>query len=66
MARSRRTVRIRITATMTLMTSTTSSELRMENQCTLPLGMDRYASQREAHSMLLSVQYTSYLHAYNS
>jgi hypothetical protein len=62
LARSRRTVRMRMTATMMLMTSTTSSELRMENQCTLPLGEERYASQRDAHSMSLTSQCTSYLH----
>mmetsp|Transcript_2205 Transcript_2205/g.4929 ORF Transcript_2205/g.4929 Transcript_2205/m.4929 type:complete len:204 (-) Transcript_2205:905-1516(-) len=61
-ARSRRTVRIRIRATMVAMTSTTSSEFMMLNQCTLPPGILRYASQRDAHFMSLSSQYTSYVY----
>jgi hypothetical protein len=43
---------------MMLTTSTMRSELQMKNQSSLP----RYASQRDAHSMSLSSQCTSYLH----
>ena len=52
-------VRIMIMATMLLMTRTTMRLLRMLNQCTLPPGMFRYASQRDAQLMSDSSQYTS-------
>lgn len=55
-------VRIMIMATMEDMTTTTMSELRMENQCTRPPGMRRYASQRDAQLMSLNSQYTSYVY----
>ena len=55
-------VRIMIMATMEDMTMTTMSELRMENQCTRPPGMRRYASQRDAQLMSLNSQYTSYVY----
>lgn len=52
----------RIMATMDAMTSTTSTLFTMLNQCTLPPGMRRYASQRDAHLMLEFCQYTSYVY----
>lgn len=58
-ARSRRTVRSRMTSTIAARNETTTMELRMENQCTLAPPISRYASQRDGHSTLLSMKATS-------
>mmetsp|Transcript_46086 Transcript_46086/g.116667 ORF Transcript_46086/g.116667 Transcript_46086/m.116667 type:complete len:206 (-) Transcript_46086:782-1399(-) len=60
--RSRRTVRSRMIITTPVSTSATTRELMMENQCTWPRGILRYASQREAHLVSDTCQTTSYVY----
>ena len=50
-----------IIATMPLSSSTITSELRMENQCTWSSPMKRYRSHRDAHAVLLASHTTSYV-----
>ena len=50
-----------IMATMPESSSTITSELRIENQCTWSSPMYRYRSQREAHAMSECSHTTSYV-----